>query len=533
MQKKQICPQLLLFTLFLAAGGLISAMLRFELTYDLLLYHHYNGFAFLNDRLTTDIAPASVATYYNPLLDAALYLLNDFCKENTTLYCFITGLPFGFLMFVLFKISLLFFDFKTIRGKCCCAACLIIASTGVATWFQIGTCSHEIFLAALVLCSLYLLLKYPELKAVYLPAGFLLGAAAGFKLTAAIYCVSTGITLILSYKSLSRPIVLIALFTLGGLLGYLAVNGFWAAILWQNFENPVFPFWNKVFKSPYYLNQNYVDMLHLDGLHWYQLVFLPFYLIIHPFSSPVGALQELTDFRLAVLFIVSIIFLPLFILRKIIVSPLTKKTALWLFVSYLIWLGVSANLRFIIPIEAVGAVILTLVFANIKKPVSVFGESLYYASALIALFVFVSTVALSAPWGKREQTDFLKEKINLPENTVLEIYRFPLAGIAAEIARDNPTTKIILMSPSDEQWNEWDLARIGKTNEKRERLIKTAKHRAALYQDAFGLVTQENPQLRQWNCRALKIPAHLKSILFSNVKLCLPPETKEKVIEKK
>lgn len=199
---------------------------------------------------------------------------------------------------------------------------------------------------------------------------------------------------------------------------------------------------------------------------------------------------------------------------------------MWLFVSYLIWLSVSANLRFIIPIEAVGAVVLAFAFAGIKKPTSVFGEAFYYSAALITLFVLTSTAVLSAPWGKREQTDFLKEKINLPENTVLEIYRFPLAGIAAEIARDNPTTKIILMSPSDEQWNEWDLARIGKTNEKRERLIKTAKHRAALYQDAFGLVTQENPQLREWNCRTLKISAHLKSILFSNVKLCRPPETK-------
>ena len=46
MQKKQICPQLLSFALFLTAGGLISAALKFELTYDLLLYHHYNGFAF-------------------------------------------------------------------------------------------------------------------------------------------------------------------------------------------------------------------------------------------------------------------------------------------------------------------------------------------------------------------------------------------------------------------------------------------------------------------------------------------------------
>ena len=111
-------------------------------------------------------------------------------------------------------------------------------------------------------------------------------------------------------------------------------------------------------------------------------------------------------------------------------------------------------------------------------------------------------------------------------DTVLEIYRFPLAGIAAEIARNNPTIKIILMSPSDEQWHEWDLSRIGKTNQKRERLIKTAENRAVLYQDAFGLVTQENPQLREWDCRTLKISAHLKSILFSNVKLCRPPETK-------
>lgn len=527
MQKKQIFLQVFVFSLFLAAGGLISAALKYELTYDLLLYHHYNGFAFLNNRLTTDIAPASVATYYNPLLDTLLYLLNDFCKDNTTFYCFLTGLPFGFLMFVLFKISLLFFDFKTTKGKCCCAACLIIGATGVATWFQIGTCSHEIFLTSLILCSFYLLLKYPELKAVYLPAGFLLGAAAGFKLTAAVYCVSTGITLILSYKSLNKPIVLIARFILGGLSGYLAVNGFWAVTLWQNFENPVFPFWNKIFKSPYYLDQNYVDMLHLNGLRWYQLVFLPFFLIVHPFSSSVGALQELTDFRLAVLFIAGIIFLPFLILKKIVVPPLIKKTALWLFVSYVIWLSVSANLRFITPIETVGAVILAFIFSAIKKPDFVFGEAFYYSAALIALFILTSTVVLSAPWGKRDQTGFLKEKVNLPENTVLEIYRFPLAGIAAEIARDNPTVKIILISPSDKQWHEWDLARIGKTDQKRGQLIKTAQNRAALYQDAFGLVTQENPRLRQWDCRTLKIPAHLKSILFSNVKLCLSPEIRK------
>ena len=281
MQKKQICLQLLTFALFLIAGGLISAALKFEITYDLLLYHHYNGFAFINDRLMTDIAPASVATYYNPLLDAVLFLLNDLCKDNTTLYCFIAGLPFGLLMFVAFKISRLFFDFKTPKGKGCRIACLIIAATGAATWFQIGTCSHEIPIAVFVLSALYCLLKDPDENKSYLIAGVLLGAAAGLKLTAAIYCVSTGMTLILFYRSLKKPKTFIALLITGGFIGYLITNGFWALILWKNFENPVFPFWNKIFKSPYYLDINYVDRLHLHTLTWFQRIFLPFYLIYH------------------------------------------------------------------------------------------------------------------------------------------------------------------------------------------------------------------------------------------------------------
>lgn len=532
MQKKQICLQLLLFTLFLAAGGLISAMLRFELTYDLLLYHHYNGFAFLNNRLTTDIAPASVATYYNPLLDAALYLLNDFCKENTTLYCFITGLPFGFLMFVLFKISLLFFNFKTIRGKCCCAACLIIGATGVATWFQIGTCTHEIFLAALVLCSLYLLLKYPELKAVYLPAGFLLGAAAGFKLTAAIYCVSTGITLILSYKSLNRPVVLIALFTLGGLLGYLAVNGFWAVILWQNFGNPVFPFWNKVFKSPYYLNYNYIDTLHLYGLKWYQLVFLPFYLINHSYYDPIASFQEMTDFRLAALFIIDIICPLIFLIRKQTPFPLIKKVFLWLFISYVLWLNTSGNLRFTVPIETMGAILLVYLFAFFRPPVNIFAEALYYSAAIILLFVFVSTTFISYPWGIRKQVALLQESVLLPENTVLEIYHFPLGAIAAEIAKVNPTVQIIMTSKGKKRLPGWEIAYMGKMNDKRMSLIENASAHAILFTEANKL-PEGHPRLNQWNCRTLKIPDHLKSILLSNVKLCFPPEMKESVIIKK
>ncbi len=506
--------------IFLAAGGLVSAALKFELTYDYLLYHHYNGFAFLNGRLGTDIAPASVATYYNPLLDALLYKLNAFFRNDRGGYYFITGLPFGAMLFVLFEISLLFFDFKTLKGKLCCAAVSIIGATGVAAWFQIGTATHEIPAAALVLSALYLILRFPDHKKTYAAAGFLLGAAAGLKLTAAVYCVSTGIALILSYRTLAKPKTFVAWLAAGGLAGFAATDGFWAVMLWNDFQNPFFPFWNKVFKSPFYLNENYVDRLHLDGVTAFQLAFLPFYLINHPYTSNVGALQELTDFRFAALFVTAACALAF----RCRLSPVMKKAALWLGVSYVVWLTTAANLRFAVPVETLTAVVLVAAFSRWKKPASLIGEALYLSAAVIGTAVFASTAVLSAPWGFGTRADILNERVVLPENAVLELYRFPLAGVAAEIAETNPTAKIVLYAPSDNQWHGWDIARMGKMNGRRTDLIAKAAVRAALFQDAFGLVYDENPELLNWDCRALDVSANFKTVLFSDVKLCIEPK---------
>jgi len=43
--------------------------------FDLANYHLYNGFSFLNNKLSIDIAAAGVQTYLNPLLDVFFYYL--------------------------------------------------------------------------------------------------------------------------------------------------------------------------------------------------------------------------------------------------------------------------------------------------------------------------------------------------------------------------------------------------------------------------------------------------------------------------
>lgn len=54
-------------------AGLLSLHMGKSMAWDLLHYHYYNGYAFLNDRLGFDILPAVFHTFLNPVLDVAFY----------------------------------------------------------------------------------------------------------------------------------------------------------------------------------------------------------------------------------------------------------------------------------------------------------------------------------------------------------------------------------------------------------------------------------------------------------------------------
>lgn len=86
---------------------------------------------------------------------------------------------------------------------------MLIGSTGWATFMQIGTSTNEEAMALLVLLSFYLLLKEIFVSKsgrwqVYFGSGFILGSAMGLKLTVVIYCISTGLSLILFYKEIVK-----------------------------------------------------------------------------------------------------------------------------------------------------------------------------------------------------------------------------------------------------------------------------------------------------------------------------------------
>lgn len=387
-----------LFAVCIAVGGLLGFLLRFEVVYDLLHYHYYNGFAFANDRLDYDVAPAGIHTFFNPLADFVSWFFIRRLNTSPAVYYTLTGTVFGVLLFVCLQINRLFFKSKT-----AIALSLILASTGFATWFQIGTASNEIPVAVLVLTALYLMLK--DEKVCF--AAFLLGAATGLKLTAATYCLSSGIVFFLFNAGNFKRV---ALFALCGVAGFLATDGFWAYRLYSLYQNPVFPFFNAVFDSPWFAAVNFsvhdFEAPQIDK-SLLSMIFLPLLLIsVSKGSEPTLDHINFSDFRWLFASLLAAAYL--FRRKKINLNKREKFLALWLIVSYVVWFKAFLVVRYLIPVETMLPVFFVKAGAAIKplngSPVA---SALKTTMCALVVYICVGTVWHSDSWGERREETVL------------------------------------------------------------------------------------------------------------------------------
>lgn len=497
MMKNARLRAVVLFSLFLLAGGVLSACMKFELLYDLFQYHYYNGFAFWYDRLGVDVAPASVPTFYNPLLDAEVYALMTLLRNHVSVYFFVQGLWFGALMYVAFRISALYFDLSARSGKLFAALAVAVCATGTETWFQMGTATHEIELAVLETTALYLLLNN---KKRFFVSGLLLGMAAGFKLTAALYCISTGITLILFYKTLDKPLKSIAVFALGGLIGFLVIDGFWMVKLWNLYGNPFFPFWNGVFKSPYFPEHNYVDTLHLHGKTFWDRLFAPFFMIMqHRFSVD----RSTVDPRFATAVVVGVAALVLCRKR---INRRVLFAGVYAVVAFVFWEIVSFNSRFLIPVEIVVGILLTdalCVFWK-KHPELTLKTAAPYTVAGFLLYAFLAVPFVSDPWGRLTSLNFIQERVTLPENSALWLKGDFAPFVAADVLRDNPQARAVTYS-FNKSISDWNMNRYGKMAQAARDAVKGRKLYALM--DKIFYAENQPIDVRDdlWDCTRLKM----------------------------
>ncbi len=73
--RKEHIENSVLLAFWMAASGLYAVYLGKDMNYNLLNYHIYNPYAFLQGRIADDVAPAGIQTYLNPLMDVPFYLM--------------------------------------------------------------------------------------------------------------------------------------------------------------------------------------------------------------------------------------------------------------------------------------------------------------------------------------------------------------------------------------------------------------------------------------------------------------------------
>ena len=67
-------PEAVVVALLIIGSGVGSLVLGQDINTDLCRYHFYNGYAFVHGRFDTDLVPAALGTFLNPVLDSLHYL---------------------------------------------------------------------------------------------------------------------------------------------------------------------------------------------------------------------------------------------------------------------------------------------------------------------------------------------------------------------------------------------------------------------------------------------------------------------------
>ena len=516
-------------------GCLLGVRLRYENNWDLTNYHYYNAWAFLNGRLNYDIVPASINTFFNPLAELPFYFLVEYFNDCPAVVYGAQGIWFGLLLFVFYKICLSFFDCEVWTGRLGIAATMLVGASGFALWFQVGSTTNEVPLALAVLSVFYWLLKELERQEqrlkVFAGCGLLLGAALGLKPTVVIYCLSSGMTLIIFYRRLQKPLLMVALFALGGLFGYLAVNGWWMWKLWELYGNPFFPFLNGIFHSPYFDDFNFRDNRYLPPLP--QALWFPYlWWTTHGVSE-----EFFIDFRIPLLYMLGLAFLTAALLRRKI-GDYWREYPRWYFLvvfillSYLVWLVMFAIIRYLIAVEMLAAIVLVkaaIVYAPSKRNWAVI---IYWTIIIFIFHLLLRTPIDSFDFGNRRYARRVidVERVNLPENTLLKLYNFPSAALAAVWGKQVPLRALGYMQYNFTYMPGSDFAERGKFRELRDAAEKGHQGPVVI------VYRQNNNAFYDRKIRAAMrtegmFCRRLRNNLDRGLHICVPDELKDEILQ--
>ena len=267
----------------LALAALAGALAGPDAGWDLRNYHLYDGMALLRGRVGFDLAPAQLQSFYAPDLDVLYALALRALNARPALLDAVLALPHGLAAFLAWLVARRMLPARMPGARGLAAAAAAIGVTGAGGLPTVASPMSEMLPASCVLGALLLLLARPGGGSrAMLAAGVLAGIAVGLKLTAAPYAVglavAAGIVGVLRVPPPSRPgltgpsahglsgadgrvkpghdggagaVRALAWFLAGAAAGAAVTGGWWWLWLWARTGDPVFPYFNQVFHSPW------------------------------------------------------------------------------------------------------------------------------------------------------------------------------------------------------------------------------------------------------------------------------------------
>lgn len=344
-----------LWILLPVAIGAAALLLGQDANWDFRTYHYYDPYAFLTGRYGLDILPALHTTYYNPLLDVPVFVAIRHLPAWAVSW--LLGSFQGLIAPLLFVLARRLVP--AVSGQTLVAALLALAGClGAMTLSQFGATFHDNTLSVPVLAGLTILVVVlddwtsltPGRRFVLLcVAAFLVGAAAGLKLTMSIYALGFAVAVATTIPPRHLLPALLA-GALGGIAGFLVADGYWAWFLWHHFGNPFFPHFNNVFQSSFAGATDYRDLKFIEKLAPMERMLLPLFSTL---DSRTVSEADFLDARLLAAFVIG---LPaLFMLRG--VAHRLRAPIVFAASSYVGWVWLYCIYRYALPLEMLGPIV--------------------------------------------------------------------------------------------------------------------------------------------------------------------------------
>ena len=403
MNIRYILTQLLLLLFFQIGFGFWAVYCGKDINWDLQNYHFYAPYALLNNRIGWDIAPGQLQSYLNPIFDFPFYIfLKIFNKP--ILITFLMGALHGIVGFLLAKLSWAVFRNQAAGTRIFYSSLAVfIGLTGAAGLPVVGTTligwePAGLFIGSLLLIVLGVNKQGGTQSTFFAIAGLLVGIAVGGKLTVAVFAIALIASLLATYRDMQFYRKAILPFIIFMMIGFLAIDGFWLYKMYQEFDNPLFPYLNHIFKSPWAEFSSMQDRRFFPR-DIYQFIFYPFYWLK---NNHLAAELDFRDIRFALIYTLLLVFFIKVIFNKISKNEKNKINIfliIYFLISYILWQLQFSIYRYLIPLELLTGIILVILIQYlIKSPTLI-------KLALIMITITCAMTTHYPNWGRAKFDD--------------------------------------------------------------------------------------------------------------------------------